>query len=283
MICSEVLEHLHDDRVGDARARPGAASRRDDGGDGAALRPRARQLGAVGRVPRRRGRPHPDLPAPPAARAAARERARGHRAPATPTGCTAPTGGCGAASGRPTRTTGSCAPTTGCSVWDIVEAPRSTRLADAVLSPVIGKSIVVYLRSPGRATVAPVPRARRRRRVSDAPRLARCRGCPGVLSSGEVAASGGHLAALQRPDGMVPWFDGGHCDPWNHVEAAMALSVCGRVDEAEAAYGWLAATQLRDGVVVQLLPRRPREGRANRHQRVRLRRDGHLAPLLRDR
>jgi SAM-dependent methyltransferase len=33
-------------------------------------------------------------------------------------------------------------------VKDIVEAPRSTRLADRVLSPLIGKSIVVYLRRP---------------------------------------------------------------------------------------------------------------------------------------
>jgi SAM-dependent methyltransferase len=33
-------------------------------------------------------------------------------------------------------------------VKDIVEAPRSTRLADRILSPVIGKSIVVYLRRP---------------------------------------------------------------------------------------------------------------------------------------
>jgi SAM-dependent methyltransferase len=33
-------------------------------------------------------------------------------------------------------------------VRDIVEAPRSTRLADRALSPLIGKSIVVYLRKP---------------------------------------------------------------------------------------------------------------------------------------
>jgi SAM-dependent methyltransferase len=33
-------------------------------------------------------------------------------------------------------------------VKDIVEAPRSTRLADRALSPVIGKSVVVYLRRP---------------------------------------------------------------------------------------------------------------------------------------
>ena len=37
-------------------------------------------------------------------------------------------------------------------VKDIVEAPRSTRLADRILSPVIGKSFVVYLRRPERAS-----------------------------------------------------------------------------------------------------------------------------------
>jgi SAM-dependent methyltransferase len=36
-------------------------------------------------------------------------------------------------------------------VRDIVERPRSTRLLDAMLSPLIGKSIVVYLRRPLRA------------------------------------------------------------------------------------------------------------------------------------
>ena len=35
-------------------------------------------------------------------------------------------------------------------VRDIVERPRSTRLLDAMLSPLIGKSIVVYLRRPVR-------------------------------------------------------------------------------------------------------------------------------------
>ena len=32
---------------------------------------------------------------------------------------------------------------------------------------------------------------------------------------------------------MIPWFPGGHCDPWNHVETAMALDVAGRRAEAE--------------------------------------------------
>jgi hypothetical protein len=35
-------------------------------------------------------------------------------------------------------------------VRDIVERPRATRLLDAMLSPLIGKSIVVYLRRPVR-------------------------------------------------------------------------------------------------------------------------------------
>jgi SAM-dependent methyltransferase len=34
-------------------------------------------------------------------------------------------------------------------VWDIERGPRATRLADRVLSPVIGKSLVVYVRKPG--------------------------------------------------------------------------------------------------------------------------------------
>jgi hypothetical protein len=70
---------------------------------------------------------------------------------------------------------------------------------------------------------------------------------PGVLSAGQVYRSGCAIAAVQCGDGMIPWFPGGHCDPWNHVEAAMALTVCGLLEETEAAFGWLAATQLPDG------------------------------------
>lgn len=55
------------------------------------------------------------------------------------------------------------------------------------------------------------------------------------------------IAALQLPSGMIPWFPGGHCDPWNHVETAMALSVGGRRTEAERAYRWLVDTQNNDG------------------------------------
>ena len=46
---------------------------------------------------------------------------------------------------------------------------------------------------------------------------------------------------------MIPWFPGGHADPWNHVEAAMALALGGRAAEAERAYEWLVARQRPDG------------------------------------
>jgi hypothetical protein len=70
---------------------------------------------------------------------------------------------------------------------------------------------------------------------------------PGVLSADEIVASGAHLASLQTATGMIPWFPGGHCDPWNHVESAMALDVAGFHAEAERAYEWLAGIQRADG------------------------------------
>lgn len=70
---------------------------------------------------------------------------------------------------------------------------------------------------------------------------------PGALTADEVLASAGHLASLQTASGMIPWFPGGHCDAWNHVESAMALDVAGCNAEAERAYGWLAGIQRPDG------------------------------------
>lgn len=77
--------------------------------------------------------------------------------------------------------------------------------------------------------------------MSAAPDLA------GVLGAADLAATADHLTGLQLESGMIPWFPGGHCDPWNHVESAMALDVAGRHAEAEHAYEWLAATQRPDG------------------------------------
>lgn len=69
----------------------------------------------------------------------------------------------------------------------------------------------------------------------------------GVLTEDQAARSVAGIAAVQRPDGAIPWFRGHHLDPWDHVEAAMALDTGGEHDRAEAAYRWLAEHQNADG------------------------------------
>lgn len=70
---------------------------------------------------------------------------------------------------------------------------------------------------------------------------------PGVLTATEVAHTAAAIARAQEPSGALPWFSGGHVDAWNHVEAAMALSVGGLFAEADAAYEWSRRTQATDG------------------------------------
>jgi hypothetical protein len=69
----------------------------------------------------------------------------------------------------------------------------------------------------------------------------------GLLGSDEVRATAASIASVQDDSGAIPWFTGGHVDPWDHVECAMALMVGGEVDAAERAYDWLFATQREDG------------------------------------
>ena len=68
-----------------------------------------------------------------------------------------------------------------------------------------------------------------------------------LLTSAEMVMTADSIAELQLADGMIPWFPGGHADPWNHTEAAMALALGGRMEEAERAYQWLVDRQRRDG------------------------------------
>ncbi|MFC9163991.1 prenyltransferase [Streptomyces fungicidicus] len=70
---------------------------------------------------------------------------------------------------------------------------------------------------------------------------------PGVLTAGQAAATVAGILAVQREDGAIPWFRGHHLDPWDHVEAAMALDAAGEHQAAERAYLWLARHQLADG------------------------------------
>ncbi|WP_058044649.1 prenyltransferase [Streptomyces roseifaciens] len=70
---------------------------------------------------------------------------------------------------------------------------------------------------------------------------------PGVLTAEQVTGTVAGIAAVQREDGAIPWFRGHHLDPWDHVEAAMALDAAGEHGRAEAAYRWLARHQNADG------------------------------------
>jgi hypothetical protein len=69
----------------------------------------------------------------------------------------------------------------------------------------------------------------------------------GVITADQVRATAEAIVEWQLPNGMIPWVPGGHADPWNHVETAMAIARAGFVTEAERAYQWLADIQRHDG------------------------------------
>lgn len=55
------------------------------------------------------------------------------------------------------------------------------------------------------------------------------------------------ILKVQRPSGEIPWFESGYTDPWDHIEAAMGLTIGGEHEAAVRAYKWLAGAQLDDG------------------------------------
>ena len=56
-----------------------------------------------------------------------------------------------------------------------------------------------------------------------------------------------YILKVQNQDGSIPWEENKKLDPWDHIEAAMGLSVAGKKEEAESAFLWLKANQLSDG------------------------------------
>lgn len=56
-----------------------------------------------------------------------------------------------------------------------------------------------------------------------------------------------YIAGVQEQSGAIPWEAGACLDPWDHVEAAMGLTVGGMLDEARQAYYWLRDNQLPNG------------------------------------
>ncbi len=55
------------------------------------------------------------------------------------------------------------------------------------------------------------------------------------------------ILQTQLPNGCIPWFKDGKTDPWDHIEAAMGLTVAGEYAAAKHAYTWLVKEQLADG------------------------------------
>jgi MMP endo-(1,4)-3-O-methyl-alpha-D-mannosidase len=70
---------------------------------------------------------------------------------------------------------------------------------------------------------------------------------PAQEFSFSVDAAAALIAETQRSSGEIPWCDNQKTDPWDHVEAAMGLSIAGYLGQARRAFDWLAGTQLADG------------------------------------
>jgi len=94
--------------------------------------------------------------------------------------------------------------------------------------------------TPERPAARPAPEQARSRTAAWVPEVA------GILTAGQVLATGQSIAAVQQRDGAIGWPDG-HVDAWNHVECVMALSVCGLHEAARRGYEWLRAAQYADG------------------------------------
>ncbi len=63
----------------------------------------------------------------------------------------------------------------------------------------------------------------------------------------DIDAVAARIAKTQKKNGEIPWHAEGKTDPWDHVEAAMGLTIGGYLDEARRAYAWMQKMQLADG------------------------------------
>ncbi|QKX18642.1 prenyltransferase [Microbulbifer sp. YPW1] len=83
--------------------------------------------------------------------------------------------------------------------------------------------------------------------MNNAPELQITEEPPALFPLDFIRRSADYILSQQLEDGCIPWFSGHYADPWDHVEAAMGLSIAGEYRAAESAYAWLAGIQLQDG------------------------------------
>ena len=70
---------------------------------------------------------------------------------------------------------------------------------------------------------------------------------PNVFGRAQLAETVGAIASVQTADGNIAWIPGEKTDPWNLVEAAMALDIGGLHEHAARGYAWLKQMQNPDG------------------------------------
>jgi hypothetical protein len=63
----------------------------------------------------------------------------------------------------------------------------------------------------------------------------------------DIDTVAGRIVETQLVSGEIPWSPADKTDPWDHVEAAMGLTVGGHYGRAARAFDWLAGCQLDDG------------------------------------
>ncbi|MBV1905901.1 MAG: hypothetical protein KUG75_07480 [Pseudomonadales bacterium] len=56
-----------------------------------------------------------------------------------------------------------------------------------------------------------------------------------------------YILTIQESNGSIPWETGNITDPWDHIEAAMGLSISGEYAAARKAFQWLIDIQREDG------------------------------------
>jgi len=69
----------------------------------------------------------------------------------------------------------------------------------------------------------------------------------GVFTAEQCLQTAQSIADMQEPSGAIPWFPGGHTDPWDHIESAMALTAAGLFEQSRAAFEWSRRSQRPDG------------------------------------